>query len=154
MKKTPLSFIEKVKSTLADALYVRVGHGRDIDYAVLADKIGDDDQGRNLRNYATAGAMMPLHKFLKAAEVLGPDLVNTMLRLIGMDGAYRTTATDGNPHAVNCELAETIQLISAALRDGRITERERPKIIAALNELIEQAHSYVAALTNQQQEGK
>ncbi|MFV3077482.1 hypothetical protein [Niveispirillum fermenti] len=143
--KMPASAItaELVQQWFTDALRGSVGRGK----AFSREDVCDAAQV----NPNTLGSWMGerntpvMWQFMRLAAVLGPDLVNGLLRPIGMGGADWLAPADTGLWSVNADVAGFSQEIAEALADdGRVDPVEQARIDARLNRVVESAQRYLA----------
>lgn len=134
MEKIALVQQDQANASFARALRLRVGLGKPMSFAQLAEVSGLSE--RTLRAYADMQCSPPLHAVLSICSALGAGFASDILGPAGM--AAQLTEADEPDHqrAVSC-LARMAGDLSEALEDGHVDHRERALLRAPAQRIVD-----------------
>ncbi|QQR69091.1 MAG: hypothetical protein IPI58_09785 [Alphaproteobacteria bacterium] len=116
-----------VEDAVSQALRQSIGPRREYGYDEAAAIL--DVERRTLEAWVLGQQAPCLYKFLRLAAWLGPEFVNHVLRLAGLDGASRSgTAAAPDDLHLNKDVGRLICALGDALSDGHVDHLERPNV--------------------------
>lgn len=143
--KMPASAItaELVQEWFTDALRGSVGRGKAFSRETVCE--GAQINPNTLGSWMGERNTPVMWQFMRLAALLGPDLVNALLRPIGMGGADWMAPADTGLWAVNAAVADfNHELAQALADDGRVDAVEQARIDKTLVRVVETAQRYQA----------
>lgn len=94
-------------------------------------------KARRIKSYRVEGRCPTLPALLSLAVVLGPDILNPVLSLVGHTAKPLDEADDLNPRQIVADGLRYFTVIADAAADGRIDHTERPACQEAADKIIE-----------------
>lgn len=134
---------ELVQEWFTDALRGSVGRGKRFSREEVSE--GAHINPNTLGSWLSERNLPLLWQFVRLAALLGPDLVNQLLRPIGMGGCDWLAPDETGLWQVNAAVADFSAEIAQALADdGRIDPQEQAAIDRRLEQVVTVAQRYQA----------